>query len=335
MCYEVIDVLNEFYKNNNIDPNCYTKNYNEVYEYKKIFDEQIVFDEMKNRIQNWILRFDDDKEYFYELLKYYKYIPQEMFEIYIKEISNIIFDDINQNREILFITVPSENGTSSGGDDIRAALLKMNMGWGISKQQIICDITKIDKEELTNKRAIIFVDDILGTGFSLKRLINEFLELYRNNLSKDCLFGISAVFATKNAIKFIKKNIKKKFNIDVKEYIKEENYLRSCMKGDYIFPAQDVKKIEECIYKYEEEIGIEEEKNFVMGFRECKLLISFFYNTPNNTLCSFWKYVKNKNLPIFPRDEYRRPTIQNLEKSKQHSKENAYRKGCVDEYEDV
>ena len=71
-----------------------------------------------------------------------------------------------------------------------------------------------------------------------------------------------------------------------------------------------------------------------MGFGKCKILLSFFYNTPNNTLCSFWKCT-DKNIPPFPRDKDRRPTLDIIRKRKKRNTDNAYLKGCFDSYENV
>lgn len=106
------------------------------------------------------------------------------------------------------------------------------------------------------------------------------------------------------------------------------------MTGGYIFNGEEKRQIEKVIEKYEEEIGIEGEKNFVMGFGQCKILLSFYYNTPNNTICSFWKYT-DKNIPPFPRDKYRRPTLDAIRKSKKKNINNAYQKGYFDAYENV
>ena len=106
------------------------------------------------------------------------------------------------------------------------------------------------------------------------------------------------------------------------------------MTGGYIFKEEEKRKIEKIIEKYEKEIGIEGEKDFTMGFGKCKILLSFFYNTPNNTLCSFWKRT-DKNIPPFPRDKDRRPTLDIIRKRKKRNTDNAYLKGCFDTYENV
>lgn len=99
------------------------------------------------------------------------------------------------------------------------------------------------------------------------------------------------------------------------------------MIGDYIFKGNEKAKIEKIIEKYEKEIAAEE--NVVMGFEGCRILLSFYYNTPNNTLCSFWKYT-DKNIPPFPRDKYKRPTLEAIRQKKKKMVNNAYRKGCFD-----
>lgn len=60
-----------------------------------------------------------------------------------------------------------------------------------------------------------------------------------------------------------------------------------------------------------------------MGFGRCKLLLAFHYETPNNTLCSFWK-ATDKNHPVFVRSGYARPSVDDLKKRDKHMQKNAY-----------
>ena len=75
--------------------------------------------------------------------------------------------------------------------------------------------------------------------------------------------------------------------------------------------------------KLVEEARAHPEKTFSMGFRQCKLLLAFHYETPNNTLCSFWK-ATDKNQPVFARSGYTRLSLDRIRKQKIHMRENAY-----------
>ena len=330
---KILDSLDKFYENNGINPDLYTASEIERYIGNKRFDPKITRDNLKEKVGCWIERFEEeDKQYFLSLLQKYVYISQNEFQHRIYNLCTYIYGKLEQQgiekTQVLFVTVPSLDGVMSGGDALRNALREVNAEW-LEKDQVVSDISRVNDSILNNKKAIIFIDDILGTGFSLRGTIEQFIDKFSINKVKNCRLGIASVLMTKHAVDYIKSRLKK---LDLDVYAQPQNYIRSCMKGGYIFSGNEVKKIEEIILNYEKEIGMDMEngKDYAMGFKACKLLLSFYYNTPNNTLCTFWKYT-GKNIPLFPRDKYKTMTIDALKSRKKTCKDNAYRKGCVDD----
>ncbi len=331
----LLQSLDKFYEKNHIDPSCYTAAPMTAYQENKYLDAKISEDELKEKLFYWSKNFkEDDRQLFLSLFEKYDYISERELEYRLFLLCSFIFNKMElegiKREEVLFVTVPSENGTGGGGDSIRNHLLTVNMEWGIEKEQIISDISKVNESLLRKRKAIIFMDDIIGTGFTIRGTIDEFLKRFPCILEDAYLWGVSAVLVTSNAIKYLKKKFKST-RLNLKIYVDEENYIKSCMKGNYIFKENEIKEIEKIVRQYEEQIGmnLDSGKNFAMGFRECKLLVSFYYNTPNNTLCSFWKYTED-HIPIFPRDEYMRPTLEELKKRRKHNIKNAYLKGCIE-----
>lgn len=332
----IVASIEQFYKFNGIKSENYTSNHVEAYVENKKYDPQIARSELEKKIGYWIERFDEqDREYFYSLFENYNYISADEYKYRIWQLSEAIYADVEEKQikreEVLFVTVASSEGVGSGGDCLRANLLSMNMEWGMDKNLIIADIEKMSPKLLDDKKVIVFIDDILGTGFSVKRTIESFVEHCGEKSLQDCLVYVTGILMTKRAVKYINKKIKK---VRVFQLEKETNSIKSCMTGGYIFKGEEIHKIEKIVEKYEKEIGIEGEKNFVMGFERCKILLSFYYNTPNNTICSFWKCA-GKNIPPFPRDKDRRPTLDAIRKRKKKNTDNAYQKGCLKDYENV
>ena len=132
----------------------------------------------------------------------------------------------------------------------------------MDKSQIVSDVEKLDMNSLKDVKVIIFIDDILGTGFSLKRTIQEFIQkaIKTNFKIQEYILGVTGVFMTRSAVRFIKKKIKKEYNLEI-EVFDNDNYIDSCMKGDHIFNYDEVKRIETIIERYEKEIGMDGEKN--------------------------------------------------------------------------
>lgn len=50
----------------------------------------------------------------------------------------------------------------------------------MDKGQIVSDVEKLDMNSLKDIKAIIFIDDILGTGFSLKNNSTIYTKSYQN-----------------------------------------------------------------------------------------------------------------------------------------------------------
>ena len=89
---------------------------------------------------------------------------------------------------------------------------------------------------------------------------------------------------------------------------------------------QRIEKISN-IEKIIEDYAIEDrDKKFYMGFEKNQLLVSFYYNTPNNTLSLFWRPT-SISVPLFARTSYKRPTIDECRKNKKKLMENAYERG--------
>lgn len=79
---------------------------------------------------------------------------------------------------------------------------------------------------------------------------------------------------------------------------------------------------------YEKLIGefmIQPGKSYFMGFAQCRLLLSFYYNTPNNTLSTFWRKGVEME-PPFCRDgnQPSRPALEELKNKKRQMAMQAY-----------
>lgn len=62
--------IDHFYKFNNIKPEQYASSQMEAYTQNKLYDSQILQENLEDRISCWIKRFDEDeREYFYSLFE--------------------------------------------------------------------------------------------------------------------------------------------------------------------------------------------------------------------------------------------------------------------------
>lgn len=324
-------VLGNFYANNNIRPEIYTDSMGEAYFNNKKYDIRIPFPVLKSKVEKWVEEFEpQDKDYFLKLLEQFTYLTQDALAYRMSQLCDCLFSKLKalgiEQSEVLFVVIESKSGIKSGADEMASNLWKVNRINDLKKSQIITAFSKIKKEKIKNARVIIFLDDILATGFTMRKQIDMFLERFGDVCDQTKLYYFTGVLATNSAINYVKKKMKTKA-INVESFIQEEQLIRSAFKGDYIFGNDIVKGVEHIIRKYEDIISSfdneEDGIDFSMGFRQCKLLLAFHYETPNNTLCSFWK-ATDKNNPIFERSEYSRPSIDALKKQKSHLADNAY-----------
>lgn len=333
----ITDSVERFYEFNHIQSERYASSQREAYMQNKPYDPQIVREGLETRISHWIERFDEnERDYFYSLFENYHYISEQEYKYRIWQLCEAIYADLQEKQidrtQVLFVTIPSPKGVGSGGDSLRSQLLCVNQEWGMDKDQIISDIEKMDPALLKDKKAIVFIDDILGTGFSVRGTIEKFQEHCAEENLSNCLIYVTGILMTKRAEKYIAHKTEKRVRVFRQQ--EEKNRIRNCMTGGYIFDEKEKQKIEKIIEKYEKEIGMEEEKSYVMGFGGCRILLSFYYNTPNNTLCSFWKCTE-KNIPPFPRGRNKRLALETIQARKQKLTENAYLKGCLDAHENA
>lgn len=300
--------------------------------YEAVSDEDsdsydIRLSRVNDKVIGWLSGFDeDDKNIFLKLLSKYTYITRSRivkeFKSIIDSIVTVLSEQNIMLEKTIFVTVESPKGIKSGGDNIRADLHERNIG-RIDSKQIIASAEKIDTNLIYNSQAIIFLDDIIATGFTTSGTIKDFVHKFNLDKRDDIKLYFCALKTTKNGEKFIKRNCRK--NGLLIEPIAIQ-HVKSAFKGDYVFSQNEVSRIEGIVKKYEDEIDSSEKeigKSYSMGFRACKLLISFYYNTPNNTLCSFWR-ITEKNKPLFERESQKRPSVSDLKKTKKINTENAY-----------
>lgn len=340
MMNDLINSINKFYENNKIDPTQYTASEKEAYLANKMCDSKIDFETLRERVEIWSSRFaEEDKKYFLLLLENYIYLSDKelryRYYLLLEEIMNMARMKGVDEQKVYFITVPSAKGVACGGDYVRKYILDAGIHWGISKKQILSDLPKVSEKDIKEGGIFVFVDDILGTGFTTWSSIKQFIDLFSGCISDTAKIIITGMLITKGAKKYISKKANEE-SICIEWLVDEKRYIGSCMKGNKIFNEKELADIERIIKSYEEEIGIDKDtgKEYVMGFRACKLILSFYYNTPNNTLCTFWRY-KGKNIPLFPRDENMSLTLSDLKRRRIQNRDNAYLEGRYKEDENA
>ncbi|MEW9095385.1 MAG: hypothetical protein AB2417_09920 [Clostridiaceae bacterium] len=324
------ETLDRFYINNNIQGDEYLSDGRQARQQRKRLDRFIGKDILMDNLKKWLDSFAiEDQKYLLKLIERYTYITQVemeymMYELYETIEKKIAKEGYNMS-DSLFITV--ESGVKSGGDNIRTTLQMSNIN-RIIKGQIISAVSKIDEDIIKRAKVIIFIDDIIGTGNTSFRNIRDTCKRFENLNIRNKKIILACICAKQKVVKKIIKSCKKE-GIDLELIICKE--IQSCFVEDNNFKGKEREEVINIIKKYEQlidEASKTDERTYYLGFEKSKVLISFYYETPNNTLCNFWKY-SCISTPLFPRQVSTRPTIYELKHRKEINSNNAYNAGKV------
>ncbi len=296
-----------------------------------ISDKNIGEDVFANRISEWLEICEDEVErkYLLELLGEYLYFPSDRFEQEFEVITQKLEYDGVDIEKTLFVTFPSKKGVASGGDKVASALMIAIMD-SAEKENIITDVERANEDllnRITKYKYIVFVDDIIGSGKTLNTNITDFFG--RFSFENDVVFYIACLCGREKKIKDKIKDYKKKYYNEFK-YVVLHPVKRSLDQNEH--KDKELRKKAICnIERKIEKNAIREaddEKKYFCGFEENQLLVSFYYNTPNNTLSSFW-LPTSISVPLFTRTSYKRLTIDECRKNKERLIENAYGLGTI------
>lgn len=310
------DALNIFYTKNNI-------NLDRAFDIDSSdFDDKIV--DLEDNLDKWLNNVNpNDKAIFLEVFSKFIYFTQAHCMNHWTEVIELLKADINicniDISETLFVAVESPSGTKSGAEDIIGDLYKRNRRNNITKDRIVSSFTKFDISKICKFKAVVFLDDMIGSGITLSSTIKNVTDALKAVGCHSMQYYCSCLTPTKRGVRLIKRNCKKN-NIDIKMLLKDDWYVDHLFKkGSLEYTVFE--KYERLIEKHFDG-GL---KKYFMGFQEAALGVGFYYNTPNNTLSSFWCET-NENSPPFKRDGNQPPKIslEHLKATKKSTDKNAY-----------
>ena len=180
---------------------------------------------------------------------------------------------------------------------------------GLSKKIYITNLDNLSNEQWKKINNVVLIDDFSGTG----KTIITFLQ------GQNTFFCEKKIFIL---LVEVMKEAKEKIELFAKENDMNITILTNSIKDKAFFDKSNsfIKKFINISKR--RKIG----KDFIKGYKESESLVSFFNNTPNNTLGLFW-YKSDSNQPLFHRDNDEMPEWKKMknEKSKRN-KEKYYSK---------
>lgn len=322
--------ITAFYTKNDIQDTLYAESEEEHYTTGKLFDYRIARPLLKGRLSEWLEGFEEeDRVYFLRLFESFTYITAVEFEYRMSQLCREIYAELGKEgilrEEVLFVLTESQTGVKSGSTEISSALWKVNHG-ELEKKQIIEAYSKMEACNVIEARAVVFIDDILATGVTLMNTVEAFFTRFPYENFTNTKFYYTSIAWKKRAVKLIKKDLAARADKPVLTAFLPEKAgkeLVSAFKSG-CFRPEERKLAEQKVARYEAEIGQDGDKSYAMGYGQSKLLLAFAYETPNNTLCSFWKY-SDRNRPVFARSGQKRPSVSDLRGKKKHMQNNAYK----------
>ncbi|MFF2178019.1 hypothetical protein ACFVT8_16395 [Lysinibacillus sp. NPDC058147] len=279
---KIEDVLKKFFEKNDID-----------LDYVK-FDSKLTALEKNSKA--WIEQFDKtDMEVYLNLLGKFKYMTRlsvinelrNLFEVYKKIEPNYV--------DTIFVPVSSFGGIYNGAINIVECFEEvLEENDEITKKSIPIDpVAYYNTFDLSSVKNVVFLDDIIGSGDTF---INF---LYRISMDIPSLIGDRKIYLLSlfNLEKGIN-NIEGMQDLDWDITLINTILEKSIFEDPSINEDQNKKKLyKSVVRKYERRLAKEKsEEVYIMGYKRSEILLGLFYNTPNNTLSTFWKKMEIGNL---------------------------------------
>lgn len=273
-----------------------------------ISDEKTKY--FKENFDEWLSQLPEDlQEITLQLLELFEYYPQEKVNKYLYDLRFNLDAKAKLDPDVTIYTLlPSSKGITNSSADYLYTYRQLH---SISKFKTVLDLNTYitsEPEKQEKVRNIVIVDDYCGSGKSLKTFVKKYTDWLQgkhiyyvitylmlesmsliDNISKEYGVAIDVIYINAGT---------KAFNND--KFSGREDELRTLIKNE----SQKLK----IYHKYH------------LGKYESESLVSFYNDTPNNTIGLFW-YDSNKYFSIFPREfenteGLKRPTPKDLKSDK-------------------
>lgn len=138
-------------------------------------------------------------------------------------------------------------------------------------------------------KTVILIDDFSGSGDTIKNFLKNMAEVINNK--KVIIFIVDI---TEEAKEVILTSFKEYGYLDTA--VHHSNIRKKCFDEDYL---DDKYNYKEMLKKFEETVLF---SNHPLGYKDSQALVTFYRNTPNNTLSSYWLNEQNSWKPLFKRE---------------------------------
>jgi len=250
------------------------------------------------------------------LLESFEYYSQEKVNVFLWELHQKLkaLPDFSEDSAV-YTHIPSRNGIENSSIDYLYSYKGLN---GLEKYHLVIDLStyvKKSAEEYEKINHVVVIDDFCGSG-------KTFITFLTNN---------SAIFNGKT-IDYVITYMMNEARLNITKAASELNLCINIIcinegnKAFELLENTDEKRME--FVEFSRKIGIC--KNYHLGYTGSEALVSFYNDTPNNTIGIFWCDTP-LYFSIFPRDtahpssENKRPTPKDMkQQKKERNKQNYY-----------
>tara|TARA_B110000908_G_C10258225_1_gene457138 strand:+ start:755 stop:3901 length:3147 start_codon:yes stop_codon:yes gene_type:complete len=261
-------------------------------------------------IRTWLEQFADLEEQrlmfnIIENVKFYK--PNEIRDKMV-ELFNEVRKEIGKSGKIVY----KAEGKQKRDDVLVSYLDKNPVKSGAEYAKIFVDTNNIYKDnstnpdkienklkELKNINALVFIDDFIGSGDSIKENLEPILNNNKEFLLENKINIIIGVITGFEEAKHKIHNYAKKTGLNIKVILLDPlNKADKCFdNGSLIFPKHIERQKAKTICN---KIGVTLEKRHPLGYGDCQSRVVFPTTCPNNSLPILWKETTNWK-PLFKR----------------------------------
>ena len=247
--------------------------------------------ELKNLLDKWLEKAEqDERETLLELFAHSKFFSK-------RKVNNIFLDFYHQLEDEQYSIFTAVESQEVRQNSSYIYLNEFAIVSNVTEYSIIPTLRVFSQENMEYIRQIIFIDDIIGTG----ETVVDFFETIKSIIAKKKIFlWVICIteFARKKIEEYSQDN---KMEIEICAYRVE----RKAFEGGYIFDVQEAGERERMIASLETKLWKKPSK-YILGRDNAQCLLSFYNDTPNNTLSSFW-FCNGEWTPVFQRKKKEKP----------------------------
>ena len=220
-----------------------------------------------------------------ELLAQYDYFTHSSINTSLKELHEKVLNvaSITEESRVIYCVLPSSNGKLNSSSDYLSEYRQINR---INKDVAIQNMDDFDLWDIVE--TVVFIDDICGSGSTMEKFFKKKKNMEKIS-GKSIVYAV--VYAMKDSIEYVNK-LAESYGISLKVVTLHERDKAFIRLGD---------KKRETFGKMSKHSGISKESD-IYGFKQSEATVSFYNNTPNNTLGLF-AIDTNQNKALFHREK--------------------------------